>query len=328
MSISLLDRISLPTTSTTTVGPVRSKPNRGGGSSPYNRNSRPPKGNVNGTWEHDLYHGSDAEPRSLSARLTNVPVGAPKMNFAGAERALREATGEKGLSIKGASSRGNVVQVSGLASGTTAADVEAIFKRCGPITASVLQNVVDPVVRLTFKYEKDAQAAVAKFHDQPADGRVLSVKIVGGVNASLSGRMGVAIQDGSVDVLMSDETTSGGSKLRSDEILATDSRAHVLIAPRAPIPPSMRRGLIVVVYADADGPGDGVAQHEWPSIGEGLVACESAGRCGRVIFTSMYQCAPFRFAFACFRLVLRVFVLLLFSHYSPMILESVSLGYL
>lgn len=48
----------------------------------------------------------------------------PKMNFTGADRALREAMGEKGLSIKGASSRGNLVEVAGLAPGTTAADVE------------------------------------------------------------------------------------------------------------------------------------------------------------------------------------------------------------
>ena len=66
--------------------------------------------------------------RSLSARLTNAPVGAPKMNFGIADKALRDALGEKGgLSIKGASSRGNVVQVAGLAKGTTAADVEVCF---------------------------------------------------------------------------------------------------------------------------------------------------------------------------------------------------------
>lgn len=62
--------------------------------------------------------------RSLGARLTNGSNNAPKMNFAGADRALRDALGEKEISIKGASSRGNVVQVSGLAPGTSAADVE------------------------------------------------------------------------------------------------------------------------------------------------------------------------------------------------------------
>lgn len=48
----------------------------------------------------------------------------PKVNLGAAERALREAHGEKGLQIKGASSRGNVVQVGGLAAGTTAEDVK------------------------------------------------------------------------------------------------------------------------------------------------------------------------------------------------------------
>ncbi|KAI0918936.1 hypothetical protein AcV5_001987 [Taiwanofungus camphoratus] len=228
MTTSLLDRISLP--GNNNVGPVRSRGNRAGGTSPYNRNQRPPRGDINGTWEHDLYNGPGADPsaRPLGTRLA---AGAPKMNFTGADRALREALGEKGLSIKGASSRGNVVQVGGLAKGTSAADVEAIFKRCGPITNSVQQTGGDsPVVRVTFKHEKDAQAAVAKFHGQPADGRLLEVKIVGGVNATLGGRMGIAVQDDSVDALMSEDSSSG-SKLRSDDILAQDSRAHVLVAP-------------------------------------------------------------------------------------------------
>lgn len=50
------------------------------------------------------------------------------MNLSMAERALAEATGEKGgISIKGASSRGNVVEVGGLADGTTSEDVEVSF---------------------------------------------------------------------------------------------------------------------------------------------------------------------------------------------------------
>lgn len=86
-----------------------------------NRNQRPPKGDVDGAWKHDMFHAD----RSLSARLTNAAPAPPKMNFGIADKALREAVGEKGgLSIKGASSRGNVVQVAGLAKGTTAADVE------------------------------------------------------------------------------------------------------------------------------------------------------------------------------------------------------------
>ena len=64
-------------------------------------------------------------------------------------------------------------------------------------------------MRLTYKHEKDAQAAVAKFHGQPADGRTLEVKVVGGVNATLSGRIGAALVEGSVDDLMGEETNTG-----------------------------------------------------------------------------------------------------------------------
>ncbi|PCH36661.1 hypothetical protein WOLCODRAFT_82757 [Wolfiporia cocos MD-104 SS10] len=237
MTASLLDRISLPNTPST--GPVRSRGNRAGGASPYNRNQRPPRGDVNGTWEHDLYRGPGAENSdngSLSARLSNAAqAGAPKINISGADRALRQALGEKELVIKGASSRGNVVQVSGLAPGTSAADVEAIFKRCGPIIVSKIHESAhgSPVVRVTFKNEEDARAAVAKFHGQPADGRLLQVKIIGGVNATLGGRIAgsTPMQEDSVDSLMDMDSTSSGSKLRSDSIIATGGRASVLVAP-------------------------------------------------------------------------------------------------
>lgn len=69
----------------------------------------------------------------------------------------------------------------------------------------------EPVaVRVTFKHEKDAQAAVAKFNGQPADGRTLEVKIVGGINTQLIGRLGVSTDD-SVDALMADSSSNSGS---------------------------------------------------------------------------------------------------------------------
>jgi hypothetical protein len=49
------------------------------------------------------------------------------MNFGSAVKALKEATGQgadKELSIRGASTRGNVVEITGLVKGTTAEDVE------------------------------------------------------------------------------------------------------------------------------------------------------------------------------------------------------------
>ncbi|VDB87043.1 unnamed protein product [Peniophora sp. CBMAI 1063] len=230
---SLLERmnISVPGAS----GPTRNnnKGRRSGASSPY---ERPPKGDVDGKWQHDQYNVNNT---LLDRMQTTTPTGprgsVPKTNFARADRALREATGTSSpsLSIRGASTR-NVVEVSGLVPGTSAEDVQAIFKQCGIITnATNMPGRRDDVtVRLTFKVEKDALEAVKKFNGQVADGRELKVHIVGGVNTSLSGRMGAGVIDGdSVDALMSG---SGGSKMRSDEILMDAeerARAHILTAP-------------------------------------------------------------------------------------------------
>ncbi|ETW74957.1 hypothetical protein HETIRDRAFT_482766 [Heterobasidion irregulare TC 32-1] len=232
---SLLERMNIDVPATS-VGPVRTKPKRAT-PTPYNRSPKLPRGDVNGTWEHDLYQTDGGNGKSLSARLTS-PGGAPKMNFGFAEKALQEATGVRGdrgeLSIRGASSRGNVVEVTGLVSGTTAEDVEAIFKRCGPITQSSAKPTAagGVSVRLTFKHEKDAKTAETQFDKQVADGKTLHVKVIGGVNASLTGRLGVGVQDGSVDVLLGEST--GSSKMRSDDILSdadARARAHVLVAP-------------------------------------------------------------------------------------------------
>lgn len=146
---------------------------------------------------------------------TTTPTGPrgsiPKTNFTRADRALREATGTSSpsLSIRGASTR-NVVEVSGLVPGTSADDVQAIFKQCGTITnATNMGRRDDVIVRLTFKVEKDALDAVKKFNGQVADGRELKVSIVGGVNTSLSGRLGAGVIDGdSVDALMSGSSGS------------------------------------------------------------------------------------------------------------------------
>jgi len=240
---------------TTSVGPERSKTRRAA-SAPY---SRPPKGDINSTWKHDMFHQGSESGKSLSDRLGAPPKDTPpKMNFGSVVKALNEATGsatDKELSIRGASTRGNVVEVTGLVKGTTAEDVEAIFKRCGPITQSSVKQMhgnADVTVRLTFKQEKDARDAVRVFDQQVADGRTLGVRVVGGVNASLSGRLSMGVVDGSVDVLM-ETVTDGGSKMRSDDIISGDSeaaaRAHILVAPPGtdpndylPSPPSRGRG--------------------------------------------------------------------------------------
>ncbi|TFK23932.1 hypothetical protein FA15DRAFT_670020 [Coprinopsis marcescibilis] len=226
---SLLERLSAP-------GPVRSKSGSGRSSGPYNKNGKAPKGDIESQWSHDLYETHN----SLSARLGGVPI-APKANLNNlAQKALQEATSAikaDQLSIKGASSKGNIVEVRGLLQGTTAEDVTAIFKACGVITdRKLVQGGPDPRVRLHFKTAEAAQAAFKKFDGQPADGKVLQVTIVGTSTAgqSLASRfgkdgLGLVREEGSVDILM--DSTDTSSKLRSDALLNSDPRAHILVAP-------------------------------------------------------------------------------------------------
>lgn len=110
------------------------------------------------------------------------------------------------------------MEVSGLVAGTTADDVAAIFKSCGAITSSKLVRGGDDVkIRVTFKTAASATSAVQKFNKQPADGKILSVRIVGSTSTgtSLSNRLGgpdglgLVREEGSVDVLMGGEEESG-----------------------------------------------------------------------------------------------------------------------
>jgi hypothetical protein len=126
------------------VGPVRSKPRRAG-SAPY---TRPPKGDINSPWKHDLYQQGAESAKSLSDRL-DIPSKdtPPKMNFGSAAKALREATGQgvdKELSIRGASTRGNVVEVTGLVKGTTAEDVEVGKCSVGRLSTSCVFGPIPP----------------------------------------------------------------------------------------------------------------------------------------------------------------------------------------
>lgn len=239
--MSLLERLNVPIDNgagVPSIGPVRTK--SGSRSSPYTRPNRTPKGDPDAQWSHDLYE--DPEKPSLSSRLTLSAAQPRKPDSRLAQRALRDAAGDskasgQGLSIKGASAvpLGNVVEVKGLVRGTTAADVEAIFKRCGTIVSSetaspkASENVI---VRITFKLPAHADAAVNKFNGQPADGKILQVSIVGTKAVGLSGRLaGVDAVDDSVDVLMEGGDEGNSSKMRSDSIIASDPRASVLVAP-------------------------------------------------------------------------------------------------
>lgn len=110
--------------------------------------------------------------------------------------------------------------MSGLVAGTTPEDVAAIFKRCGQVVEQKsVSNVRDePRIRISFKTAASATAAVQKFDNQPADGKILSVRVVGtsAAGTSLGGRLGgvdglgLVREEGSVDVLM-DVGEEGGS---------------------------------------------------------------------------------------------------------------------
>lgn len=74
----------------------------------------------------------------------------------------------------------------------------------------------DVRIRVTFKDAASAATAVQKFHNQPADGKILTVKIVGTTSAgmTLGGRLGMdglglVREEGSVDVLMESEENTG-----------------------------------------------------------------------------------------------------------------------
>jgi hypothetical protein len=68
------------------------------------------------------------------------------------------------------------------------------------MSAKTAQEVV---VRIVYKHPKDAQAAVNKFDGQNADGRKLSIKILGAISADLSHRLGnPPTLNGSVDALI------------------------------------------------------------------------------------------------------------------------------
>lgn len=227
----LLERMNItPSEATGKTGPVRNKPHRSSG--PYNRKEQPPKGDIDSPWEHDMFLGGGSQKSSLVERLSDQQKP-PRVNMGAAVRALEKATGGKDISIKGAGVRGNLIEVKGLVAGTTADDVEAIFKRCGPIVKSYVQSPGPTdgsvAVRLVFKEERDALSAVKKFNGETADGRTLVVKSVGGQAVNLAARLDSGLlKDGSVDALITPPSTS---KLRSDDIIARDSRAQVLLAP-------------------------------------------------------------------------------------------------
>ena len=70
-----------------------------------------------------MFLGGGSQKSSLVERLSEEQKP-PRVNMSAAARALERATGTKDISIKGASVRGNLIEIKGLVAGTTADDVE------------------------------------------------------------------------------------------------------------------------------------------------------------------------------------------------------------
>ncbi|KAB8256459.1 S-adenosyl-L-methionine-dependent methyltransferase [Aspergillus pseudonomiae] len=102
------------------------------------------------------------------------------LNPASGQATVRD--GPVGLSIKGAGSGPFVVVGSNFAPGTTAADIQSALE---PVTGNILRCWVTsqhPTVsaEVTFAEKWAAESAIANFHNQRADGRILSMRMKSG----------------------------------------------------------------------------------------------------------------------------------------------------
>ncbi|EJT96722.1 hypothetical protein DACRYDRAFT_119934 [Dacryopinax primogenitus] len=181
---------------------------------PYEREQRLPysKGNSDEQWGHDLY--GDKKNRQF-ASSGQEERGRGKVDFSG----VKDLLGGGGLSVRGASGeKGRVVRIENLMEGTSAADVEAIFKEAGPVSSSKLTRTKPTVsVELVYRNPQDAEDAVRRYDGQMADGLTLRVSIVTDSNAGKregAGGRDLLSRVGTKRDLLEDDTFV--SKMRSD----------------------------------------------------------------------------------------------------------------
>ncbi|KAL3447327.1 hypothetical protein BJX65DRAFT_95661 [Aspergillus insuetus] len=110
------------------------------------------------------------------------------LNPANGQATVRNTNG--GISIKGTGSESFVVVGKNFAPGTTAADIQSAIE---PISGKVVSCWVtshQPTVtaEITFKEKSSAEKAVANFHNQRADGRLLSIQLKSSTNRDVLDR--------------------------------------------------------------------------------------------------------------------------------------------
>ncbi|ODM16614.1 hypothetical protein SI65_08121 [Aspergillus cristatus] len=98
------------------------------------------------------------------------------LNPANGQSTIRDNSG--GMSIKGASSGPFVVIGSNFAPGTTAADIQSALEPvCGSVMNCWITSQYPTVTaEITFAEKWSAENTVANFHNQKADGRILSMR--------------------------------------------------------------------------------------------------------------------------------------------------------
>ncbi|KAF8484110.1 hypothetical protein JB92DRAFT_2821718 [Gautieria morchelliformis] len=191
---------------------------------------------ADGIWKHDRHEGGG----SLASRMQAKEVR-PRPDLSAVQSALRSAAPDvRGLSIKGAGQPAQpIVEVKGLVSGTTAEDVKAIFQSCGPISKARLSSTSteqSPHVLLYYENRENALNAVTKFNGLPADGQKLVV-VLASQNLSIQERVYSA---GKNDDILATEQPSG--KMYSDDIVASDPRAQVVMGDFTVDEPARGRG--------------------------------------------------------------------------------------
>ncbi|KAL2872508.1 uncharacterized protein BJX67DRAFT_339681 [Aspergillus lucknowensis] len=139
------------------------------------------------------------------------------LNPSNGQATVRNTTG--GISIKGAGSGPPIVVGSNFAPGTTSADIQSAIE---PVSGKILSCWVtsqQPTVtaEITFAEKSSAENAVANFHNQRADGRLLSMQLKSSATGASTNR----------DVFDRSTTSFNNQREQADR----DRRSHRIADP-------------------------------------------------------------------------------------------------
>jgi hypothetical protein len=226
-------------------------------------------GSIDGTWTHDLHDSTLARPSakpgrpsgagasSLASRITVpgaiapskraqrraaqvaqaliktelAPGQTPRQTNALSANLNAASGGGRGISIKGLAGP-YAVMAQNFAPGTTAADIESAVTPVGGLVTSCRLLKTSPIViaEIVFESREGADAVIATFNNQFADGRMLHVypKIGGAVPTVAQPQPAVVDGTHGFDEPMEVDggvASGGGGKLYSDTMVANKNNA-------------------------------------------------------------------------------------------------------